>query len=270
MATRAVRVGRICSEHQRLHHHRPNHSHANISKNRADTLHPYSLLVSHRDGHRNPAMRQRQFQLHLLYTEARRCHDNHLDESAWVKVVNNVLEAADLDDDSAMLRLHSIQTQSIEPAFLPKHTSQSFAKKADLALAFSDHPAVAAAIETVSKAHPDLPLSQMTDAYTSAVPLVCGVEVRERGGDYSEAILQLGIWCAAGLERLQGLWELGNQNLEQGDPPLFCGWTVVGHDWKFHVAWKNPRGNVVCRLLFARGYILLMCHYRPSSAHGTS
>jgi hypothetical protein len=37
-------------------------------------------------------------------------------------VVNNFLEAADLDQDSAMLHVHGIQ------AFLYKHTPQSFAK----------------------------------------------------------------------------------------------------------------------------------------------
>jgi hypothetical protein len=27
--------------------------------------------------------------------------------------------------------------------------------------------------------------------------------------------------------------------------PPFVGWTVVGHDWKFHVAWKDSSGKVV-------------------------
>jgi hypothetical protein len=170
-----------------------------------------------------------------IYNKARRCYDNHLDESAWIKVVNNVLEATDLDQDSAMLRVHSIQTQSIEPTFLPKHTSQSFAKKADLALTFSsDHPIVAAALEPVHKANPDLALSQMTDAYTSTVPLVCCLEVKERGGDYNEAIIQLGIWCTAGLERLRGLWvraeDDGDNYSKMEELPPFLGWTVVGHD----------------------------------------
>lgn len=57
-----------------------------------------------------------------------------------MKTVNNVLESAKLGQDSSMLCVHSIQTQSIDAALLPKHTSQSFDKKADLALAFSsDH-----------------------------------------------------------------------------------------------------------------------------------
>ncbi|KAH6704319.1 hypothetical protein BKA61DRAFT_680573 [Leptodontidium sp. MPI-SDFR-AT-0119] len=162
-----------------------------------------------------------------IYNEARRCHDNHLDGSAWMKVVNNVLESAELGDDSSMLRVHSIQTQSVVPAILPKHISQSFAKKADLALAFSsDHPSVATAIEPVQKANPGLSLSQMTDAYTSTVHLACCLEVKERGGDYNEAILQLGI-C-----------------FEKELPP-FLGWTVVGLDWKFHISWKDEGGNVI-------------------------
>jgi len=186
-----------------------------------------------------------------IYNEARRCYDDHLDESAWMKVVNNVLESAELDHDSSMLRVHSIQTQSIDPAFLPKHTFQSFARKADLALAFSSyHPTVATALEPVHKANPDMALSQMTDAYTSTVPLACCLEVKERGGDYNEAIIQLGIWCAAGLERLRGLWILGRSNIgrdleKEEELPPFLGWTVVGHDWKFHISWKDAGGNVI-------------------------
>ncbi|KAH9205760.1 hypothetical protein DL95DRAFT_417143 [Leptodontidium sp. 2 PMI_412] len=184
-----------------------------------------------------------------IYNEARRCHDNHLDESAWMKVVNNVLDSTELGEETSMLHVHSIQTQSVDPTLLPIHTSQSFAKKADLAFAFSsDHPSVAAAIEPVQKANPDLCLSQMTDAYTSTVPLACCLEVKEQGGDYNESILQLGIWCAAGLERLRGLRTLGKSDsgsgLEEELPP-FLGWTVVGHDWKFHISWKDEDGNVI-------------------------
>lgn len=72
----------------------------------------------------------------------------------------------------------------------------------------------------------------MTDAYTSTVPLACCLEVKERGGDSNEAIIQLGIWCAEGLERLRGLWAHGNggggRHLEMEELPPFLGWTVVG------------------------------------------
>lgn len=160
-----------------------------------------------------------------------------------------------------MLRVHSIQTQTIDPTLLPRHASQSFARKADLALAFSsDHPTVASAIEPVHKANPGIALSQMTDAYTSMVPLACCLEVKERGGDYNEAVIQLGIWCAAGLERLRGLWTLAKGHLtDLGDGqalPPFLGWTVVGHDWKFHISWKDVDGNVVSIMSWMRRQLL--------------
>jgi len=202
-----------------------------------------------------------------IYNEARRCHDNHLDENAWMKVVNNVLDSTELGEDTSMLRVHSIQTQSVDPTFLPKHISQSFAKKADLALAFScDHPSVAAAIEPVQKANPDLCLSQMTDAYTSTVPLACCLEVKEGGGDYNEAILQLGIWCAAGLERLRGLRTLAESDSgsDLEELPPFLGWTVVGHDWKFHISWKDEGGNVVSSPLALCSLVVLHINVRPT------
>jgi hypothetical protein len=67
------------------------------------------------------------------------------------------------------------------------------------------------------------------------VPLVYCLEVKERGGDYNEAIMQLGIWCATGLERLRELWTLGRSDSgrdleEEEELPPFLGWTVVGHD----------------------------------------
>ena len=106
-----------------------------------------------------------------------------------MKVVNNVLESAELGQDSSMLRVHSIQTQSIHPAFLPQHASQSFAKKGDLALAFSsEHPTVATAIEPMHKANPDMALSQMTLYEYSTAGLLSGGQGTGRGlqrGNYT-------------------------------------------------------------------------------------
>jgi hypothetical protein len=89
----------------------------------------------------------------------------------------------------------------------------------------------------------------MTDAYTNTVPLVCGVEVKESGGDYNEAVMQLGIWSAAGLEKVLALsGGVGETEVESGagaggEP--FLGWTVVGHEWRLHIAWKELGGRVV-------------------------
>lgn len=126
-----------------------------------------------------------------IYTQARYCYNDHCDESERVKVVNTVFESIKRNEKGDTLRVQSIQTQTIDRSVLPQHPFLSFAKKADLALAFScENRTVAAAIEPVRTANPDVNLSQMTDAYTSTVPLVCGVEVKERGGDYNEAIIR--------------------------------------------------------------------------------
>jgi hypothetical protein len=135
-----------------------------------------------------------------------------------------------------LLRVHSIQTQAIDPVFVPKHPSQSFAKKADFALSLGEQHE---AVKRTLRADPDRPLSQMTDAATSTVPLVCGVEVKEQGGGYNEAIMQLAVWSAAGLARLEGLWkDAGVGTVEDGIMP-FVGLTVVGHEWRLRIAWKE-------------------------------
>src|SRR4051812_43202360 len=98
------------------------------------------------------------------------------------------------------------QTQQIEPSLLPisKSTSLPFSKKADLAIAFSrKHPEIGPLVDKVRSRWNDFSLSQMTDAYTQTVPLQCGFEVKERGGDSNEADMQLGIWSAAGLHLLK-------------------------------------------------------------------
>ncbi|KAH9203980.1 hypothetical protein DL95DRAFT_471897 [Leptodontidium sp. 2 PMI_412] len=207
-----------------------------------------------------------------IYNDARACNDDFKDENAWMTVVTSVLKSAieyidpdsDLDDyEPPMLNVQSVQTQAISSSLLPTHTSTSFAKKADLALAFSlSHPEVFHALEPIHTQYPDLCLSQMEDAYTMRVPLVAGVEVKERGGSYNEATVQLGVWCAAGLEKLRRLREEGHDKRTRergeadeplrwegeaeggGELPPFVGWTVVGHEWKLHVVWKDRSGNV--------------------------
>ena len=40
----------------------------------------------------------------------------------------------------------------------------------------------------------------MSDAYTRERLLACPLEVKRQGGDYNEAVCQLGVWPAAALE----------------------------------------------------------------------
>jgi hypothetical protein len=139
------------------------------------------------------------------------------------------------------------QTQQIDPTLLSvlPRGSVPFAKKADLALAFSPHNDITElGIRNFAQSYPGVSLSQMQDAYTSTVPLVCGFEVKETGGNYNEAVMQLGIWSAAGLEKIRQL-KLGRSTAHLQP---FIGWTVIGHEWKLHLAWKEQNGQVVCVL----------------------
>ncbi len=87
----------------------------------------------------------------------------------------------------------------------------------------------------------------MADVYTSMFPMVCGIEVKDSGGDYIEAVTQLGIWSAACLAKMA---QLQQQSVERGSqqktsiPPII-GWTVIGHEWKLHICWKDETGTVV-------------------------
>jgi hypothetical protein len=79
----------------------------------------------------------------------------------------------------------------------------------------------------------------MSDAYTSTVVLGCGMEVKESGGDYNEAVMQLGIWCSAGLEKM---WSLCKEDSGKTMKPLI-GITAIGHEWIAHISWKLQLGG---------------------------
>lgn len=89
----------------------------------------------------------------------------------------------------------------------------------------------------------------MTDPYTKIIPMACGIEVKGSGGNRDEAIVQYGVWAAAGLAKVEELFD-GATLLQ----PLL-GWTVVGHDWMLHMSWKLEDGEVVSSTM---SVILLM------------
>jgi hypothetical protein len=144
------------------------------------------------------------------------------------------------------------QTQEIDRSYLPvlPDDAQPLAKKADLALAFSSyHPEVQPILRRFRDSYKSTSLSHMSDAYSSTVPLVSGIEVKESGGDYNEALMQLGIWSAAGLRHIS--------RLAAGKPLRpFVGWTVVGHEWRLHICWKE-NDNVVSKTLSFECMILI-------------
>ncbi len=160
------------------------------------------------------------------------------------------------------------QFQLIDPTLLPQSFTTSFVKKADLAWSFTLPDEAAPADKT---------LSQMMNEYTRRIPLVGGIEVKVFGGDALEALVQLSIWSAADLEKIRLLQEEhletvaatsehpGKQSalVEKGELLPFFGWTIVGHDWKLHIMWKEVKGDVVSYGLL----VVLPPPHAPSTDH---
>ncbi|MCJ1476734.1 hypothetical protein MMC13_005403 [Lambiella insularis] len=177
-----------------------------------------------------------------IYLEAERCHNLHKDENAWLEVVRAMFRISGMGTIKDMVEVISVQTQSITSELLPTlpETILPFARKADLALSFNPfHARVKTTIDEVYCARPGLNLSQMSDAYTSTVVLGCGLEVKESGGDYNEATMQLGVWSAAGLEKMQSMLDMTSSGVIM---PLL-GITAIGHEWKIHIAWKVDKNG---------------------------
>lgn len=86
----------------------------------------------------------------------------------------------------------------------------------------------------------------MSDAYTSLLVLPCGMEVKETGGDMNEALVQLAVWTAAGLEKLRSL--IKPDEVTELLPLL--GITVVGHEWRIHLSWKILSSGETVRSIY--------------------
>jgi hypothetical protein len=124
----------------------------------------------------------------------------------------------------------------------------------------------------------------MSETSVSRLALPGCVEVGESGKNYLEASLQLGVWCFAGLAKLDELrvWSRiagrkmptpavdrqtsaaddEGRTLGDGGPvvgvhatamdhsraeqnlPVF-GWTAIGMDWKLHIAYRDTTDNGV-------------------------
>lgn len=56
----------------------------------------------------------------------------------------------------------------------------------------------------------------------------------------------MGVWLAAALDKMQSLQHTRNTRPDEFVvlTPIL-GWTVVGHDWALHIAWKDASGTVV-------------------------
>ena len=80
-----------------------------------------------------------------------------------------------------------------------------------------------------------------SDPYTANTLLFCPLEIKKPDGNFQEAQLQISIWMASVLAHLDTL-KLKNQSTQS--LPLVFGWTVVGHQWCLHMAWREDDGSV--------------------------
>ena len=93
-------------------------------------------------------------------------------------------------------------------------------------------------------------LSPMTDAYTSGVALACAIELKEAGGKATEAEMQLAVYHAAMLWKIQELINMRRRtpmNEEEVEKlvPSVVGWTVIGHKWSLYISSLLPDNSIV-------------------------
>lgn len=175
-----------------------------------------------------------------ILSESRDCGRYQQDENAWcMKVVHPTLRLA--LKGSPLLKVESVQTQAINPEMLPiTPKNYRIQRKADYT--FSFHRNNADAYELYDRLHlaglGDM-ISQTTDANTKRLALFSGIEVKQENGGKDEALAQLAIWLAAGLENVRRLGEIGQKRKYLGGE--LCptvGWTIVGHDWHTYIAYR--------------------------------
>ena len=93
--------------------------------------------------------------------------------------------------------------------------------------------------DSFAVASPNQTISQTTDPFTKRVALFSGVEVKQSNGGKMEALAQLSIWLASGLEKLLQLSNLQGKGVEHFPLLPTLGWTVVGHDWHLYIAFRG-------------------------------
>lgn len=114
-------------------------------------------------------------------------------------------------------------------------------KKADYAFCFAcDNDEVLSLYKRVSLGGAGFAISQTSDAFTKRIALFSGVEVKQDDGGKKEALAQLCIWLAAGLNKVQKLGQLGHQDQYSSNEVLpMIGFTIVGHEWYTYLSYKR-------------------------------
>jgi len=133
------------------------------------------------------------------------CTTYNKDENAWCfDVVIPLLDLALMLYGRDTFRRESVQSQSIQPAYLPRavdpslRTERYLFRKIDYCFCYSHlHPKYAAFYGRLQNAA----ISHMTDNFTQAAALFSGIEVKPPNGGAVEAQVQISIWMAASLRK---------------------------------------------------------------------
>ncbi|PLB51607.1 hypothetical protein P170DRAFT_422603 [Aspergillus steynii IBT 23096] len=150
-----------------------------------------------------------------IYNEAAEAEEHGQDENAWGSgVIQAVLQRG---VKRRILQVKNVQTKNIDPCLLPRLPHKNaVSKKVDYTFAFSVRdPQVKETYNNFWNAFPDQTVSQTTDPFTKRVALFSGIEVKQSNGGNTEALVQLAIWLAAGLEKLSRLRDLHGEKSDR-------------------------------------------------------
>lgn len=133
------------------------------------------------------------------------------------------------------------QDQEINPSFLPRVPGEiGISRTVDYTFAFPIRdPRVKATYDKITSLQPTRTISHTTDLFTSRVALFSGIKVKESNGGKTEALLQLTIWFAAGLEKILNFGSSSNKKLDGSQLLPSIGWTVIGHDWRLYIGLRG-------------------------------
>lgn len=132
------------------------------------------------------------------------------------------------------------QTQTINPDVLPVTPKNCrIQRKADFTFSFHrNDPEASDLYNRLGLAGVGETASHTLDANTKRLALFSGIEVKQENGGKDEALVQLAIWLAAGLENVRRLGDIGHERpCTVGDLKPTVGWTVIGHDWHTYIAY---------------------------------
>jgi hypothetical protein len=133
------------------------------------------------------------------------CTTYNKDENAWcLNVVIPLLDLALVLHGRDTFRCESVQSQSIQPAYLPRavdllsNTEKYLFRKTDFCFSYSHlHQKYAALYDRLQNAT----ISHTMDNFTQAAALFSGIEVKPPNGGAVEAQVQVSIWMAASLRK---------------------------------------------------------------------